>query len=181
MINNISDDTQKMLLMMQQVGQDAANNIYQLGLSAGDSSEMAASGATSVLNRASAIGQEQGFSDEQMLTLYAKIGEAESIEEINAGLRAIQESGNIEDFKIKAELDEQSVKEQIENMSTDDLDEDIDADQWKDLAGYISDTASEMEGFSEALEENADAAGEVAEEILRYDSALEEASEKMDD
>ena len=181
MIQHVTDSTQQMLLMTQQVGQNSAQNLYQLGLQAGDSSETAAQGAESILNQASAIGQEKGFSDDQMLTLYAKLGEAESIEEINEGLRRVKESGNIEDFEINAKLDEQSVKDQIENMSTDDLDEDIDADQWKDLAKYISDTAGEMEGFSEALEENADAAGEVAEEMLRYDSALEEASEKMDD
>ena len=38
-----------------------------------------------------------------------------------------------------------------------------------------------MEGFSEDLMDNAEAAAEVAEEILRYDSALEECQKSMED
>lgn len=80
-------------------------------------------------------------------------------------------------------IDKQSIKEQIEGLTGENfgLDADVDETQWKDLSKYIVDSASEMDGFSEELENNADAAAEVAEEILRYDSALKKAQSSMED
>jgi hypothetical protein len=60
-------------------------------------------------------------------------------------------------------------------------DADVDKEQFKQLAEYIGENAEEMEGFSEALEEDADELAEVTEEILRYDKSLEKAQENLED
>ena len=68
------------------------------------------------------------------------------------------------------------------------IDTDIDEDSFQNLGKYIAENASEMEGFSEdlgqevdLLDENAELLAEVTEEILRYQDAIDEATEHMDE
>ena len=53
------------------------------------------------------------------------------------------------------------------------LDSDVKKEEWQALSDYISDAAGQVEELSSQLKINKDAADDVAEAILRYDSALQ--------
>jgi predicted nucleic acid-binding Zn-ribbon protein len=61
------------------------------------------------------------------------------------------------------------------------LDEDIDVEEWEDLADSIQDVAEESEDFDDALKTDKKAAKEVAKEILRFNDAIEDARDNYDD
>ena len=60
------------------------------------------------------------------------------------------------------------------------LDEDIDADQYEDLAEHIQDVADANEDLSDELKDNEKAAKKVASSILRFDNAIQDVTDNYD-
>ena len=156
------------------MGGEAADNMMGMQVNAGISPEDATATTQGIFDKIS----ELNLDSDQTISLLAKISEADSIDAINEGLARIQESGDIKDFEV--EVDEQSVKDQLAAIKEEDIDSDIDFEEFQNLSSYLSDTAAEMEGFDAVLEEDADLVSEITEEILRFDSALEDAQDNME-
>ena len=67
------------------------------------------------------------------------------------------------------------------------IDADVSEESFQNLGKYIAENADQLEGFSgdlgqniDLLDKDAELLAEVTEEILRYQNAVDEASEKMD-
>ena len=54
------------------------------------------------------------------------------------------------------------------------LDEDVDKEQWKNLADHIQDVATQSEQLADSLQTDRDAAQDLSEEILRFDDACKD-------
>lgn len=131
------------------------------------------------------VASMDNLSGEEKVQVVAMIAEAESTEEINRGLKNIAESGNIEDFEVKGKLSEEDfverAKRQLSSVTEDMLDDDINFDLFPEMAEHIRSTAKESEELADSLETDADEVQNIAEDILKYDSALERAVSSMED
>lgn len=61
------------------------------------------------------------------------------------------------------------------------VDEDVDTDELEDLAEYLQENCDQIEGLNKELKNNAKQAKKTAEEILRYDHAVESITESYED
>lgn len=134
-----------------------------------------------------AIGQAQGH----VADIQEKIndGLALSKEDYDYISKEIQQH-EIEWNNVKSTLDENIkrvgvLNEELYNANQTSrektLDEDVDVDTYKDLTKYLEEYGSTLQGVSEQVENNSELAGDLAESILRFDSALEQLLDKGDD
>ena len=61
------------------------------------------------------------------------------------------------------------------------LDEDVDKEQWKNLADHIQDVATQSEQLANSLQTDRDAAQDLSEEILRFDDACQDVAKSYKD
>ena len=65
------------------------------------------------------------------------------------------------------------LQQQISQEEQKKLDDDVNKDNWEDLSRYLYNYADQLQGVSEQVEGNVDASLDLAQAILRFDSALE--------
>lgn len=94
---------------------------------------------------------------------------AENIKELNELLVQGAFEGNIDVYNKKMQ--------QLQNT----LDEDIDVDEYEELADHIQDVAESSDDLDDSLKNNEKQSKKVASAILRYDSAIEKVSDSYDD
>ncbi len=71
--------------------------------------------------------------------------------------------------------------EQLNNANNIPLDPDIDEQQWQNLTDYLNQYGKQLDGVSQHLQQDRQAAEELAEAMLRYDHALEEVADHYKD
>ena len=90
----------------------------------------------------------------------------------------IEKQKQLNDLKREQFTIEQNIRELMESIQ---LDSDVDQEKWINLTEYLQEVADNIVGISDELKENQQGAAEFAEELLRYDSALETILEKWDE
>ena len=73
-----------------------------------------------------------------------------------------------------------AVQDSISNTLKPPLDQDVKGEAWENLTQHLADYADQIDGVSADLKDNAEAAGDVAEAVLRYDSALGKVKKNFD-
>ena len=73
-----------------------------------------------------------------------------------------------------------AVQDSISNTLKPPLDQDVKGETWEKLTQHLADYADQIDGVSADLKDNAEAAGDVAEAVLRYDSALGKVKKNFD-
>jgi len=61
------------------------------------------------------------------------------------------------------------------------IDEDVDEDELNGFMDYIHDHASDLEGFSDHLEQCKEEAAELAHAILRFDAAVQDVTDNYEE
>ena len=96
----------------------------------------------------------------------------------------IKEHAN--DYENLSEVEKQlleqvsAVQDSISNTLKPPLDQDVKGETWEKLTQHLADYADQIDGVSADLKDNAEAAGDVAEAVLRYDSALGKVKKNFD-
>lgn len=96
----------------------------------------------------------------------------------------IKEHAN--DYENLSEVEKQlleqasAVQDSISNTLKPPLDQDVKEETWEKLTQHLADYADQIDGVSADLKDNAEAAGDVAEAVLRYDSALGKVKKNFD-
>ena len=96
----------------------------------------------------------------------------------------IKEHAN--DYEDLSEIEKQlleqtsAVQDSISNTLKPPLDQDVKGETWENLTQHLADYADQIDGVSADLKDNAEAAGDVAEAVLRYDSALGKVKKNFD-
>lgn len=91
-----------------------------------------------------------------------------------------------DDYKDLSEIEKQlleqanATQDSISNTLKPPLDQDVKGESWENLTQHLEDYADQIDGVSALLKDNAEAAGDVAEAILRYDSALGKVKKNFD-
>ena len=92
-----------------------------------------------------------------------------------------------EQYQNLSELEKQylqdmlDTQQQIADASDRGLDEDVDETKWQSLSEHLQEYADQIDGVSEQLKDNAEAADDVAQAMLRYDSAIGQVQKNYDD
>ena len=91
-----------------------------------------------------------------------------------------------DDYKDLSEIEKQlleqanATQDSISNTLKPPLDQDVKGETWEKLTQHLEDYADQIDGVSAQLKDNAEVAGDVAEAILRYDSALGKVKKNFD-
>lgn len=177
----LQDETQQLAVSAQSSGLDALNNIVRLEQMLGSSQEETQNSAQGIFDRIS----EMGLYDDEFIQLTAMIADEESIKSINEGLDRIEKSGDLNDFKVHAELSEEELREQTlastQNYSENNMEASVDIETAKIFGEYLAKNGADVEGYSDELKTNADALHEVVEAQGRYDAALKETADSYED
>lgn len=98
----------------------------------------------------------------------------EAVENGNSLKEAFEAAGvAVDDLKLKLGDTGEVLK--------DTLDSDVDKEQFEALSKYIGEVGDDLEGLSDQVKVNKDAADDVAESILRFDSACEDVADNYED
>ena len=88
--------------------------------------------------------------------------------------------GNLSETEKQLLQEMSAVQEAVANTLKPPLDQDVKEEAWENLTQHLEDYADQIEGVSAQLKDNAQVAGDVAEAILRYDSALGKVKKNFD-
>lgn len=179
MLQNIRDDSQKAAIEIQQLLEQ--NQSLGIRGYAGQMTDDYAQ-ITSAL-------EMSDFTAQQSLTLIASLDENASkseilrtIDDIRAEMNA---NGNDFSLALMATLNEESlaniedqVRDAISEMGP--IDADLDEDIFKATAQYFQEMAGEIEGIPEEIKYSAEELEEFTEAILRYEDALKDADENLE-
>ena len=92
-----------------------------------------------------------------------------------------------EQYQNLSELEKQylqdmlDTQQQIADASDRGLDEDVDEEKWENLSEHLQKYADQIPEVSDELKDNADAADNLAQAMLRYDSAIGQVKDNYDD
>lgn len=181
MLSATTDEAQQLSIQFAINAEETASQLERMQFkeNPGISKEEVQANIQDIYNQISDL----NLNTEQASTLLIKISHEDSIEAINEGLARIRESGNIDDFEIPVKLNEEELKEQVQNSidsySEESFDSDVDIETAQAFADYLS--KNDVEGYSEELHANAEALKEVVEEQGRYDAALEKCQKSYED
>jgi hypothetical protein len=172
----VTDDAQRAALEVEQLLQNNDN------FSNGDPfSQMSLRRTRDVLN-------ESGFTSDQQLKILATLDEDASQQEIENKIKDIQQrmqdNGDSFNLALNPTDPEEAKKMTLSDfgsMDTGGLDADVDAEEFSNLGKYLAQTAEAAEDLPDYLAYDADALADFTEAILRYDDAVETATDKMDD
>ena len=184
MINNTSDEAGKLALMLEQKKEEQANLLNRDRFAQEEFNNLRVQtqegGDWMTLDEAGISPDEfmdslqQAFDDlppDQQLNVRAKLDEGASLEQILQALTGVVDEAS------------QSAKEIIAGTSFENLklDSDVDEEGFRALSDYLGDAGSEVEGYSDRLKENEEALKDTAEAQKRYDSALEDSFDNLED
>ena len=107
-----------------------------------------------------------------------------SFNNVNDAVDQLERQGVVTDKDreiVKAYADQMILAAQSAQVLEEKLDEDVNEDEYKALVEHFSELGEEIEGVSEDVRDNQEVSEELAEELLRYDSALEDIIDGYDE
>ena len=120
--------------------------------------------------------------DEALDALNQKIAEHEALTRTEMDLLAASAESfeQLEEWLQNGTIDAKAFNSGLEKLYNQ-LDEDVDKEEWEDLSKFLQKNAKELKGVSAELTTNERAAKKVASAILRFDDAIQDVSEHYDD